>query len=528
MNVGYIPVNINDNYYFNNNIRSNIVNTKFFRSSRYKLNRIIYISLATIFFILLICILGVIYLTSDIIIEYKNTIFNNILNEVKPLIFNSYDNDTIHDAIIGGKELLPDLEGFTFLDTDSTEGPITVDKDNDDGTKLNIYSMMMDPTNSSIYYEDIEKYNEMEDILLPIRTKYLCELESDILPEGHKGYSLFCPPHYTIAINSTFYGRFALDNRHCNRYSNGDIVPTSLLIRIRDFGVDLIDEVKSLCEGRKECVLKPYKYFFHNVYPRLHKYLYVSYYCRKEKNYEKPKFAITTFINKIEVNSVYENSINQFYQYAKIHGYEFQLRKENYDNERVIFYMKINTVIESMIKGLNEKSYDWILWVDGDTVLTNPNIELEAFIPENNNIHFVAADDYNGLNAGVFLIRVHSWSLNFLMTTSSYAYYHSKKILKYSDQSSLNNALVEQKEDEHYVIVPQNWFNSYLDNFNKGDFLVHLPGISNKDEEAKKLRSQILEDEAFYRNKTSQQMREEVLAYYKLPREEQHHISEEE
>jgi len=164
-------------------------------------------------------------------------------------------------------------------------------------------------------------------------------------------------------------------------------------------------------------------------------------------------------------------------------------------------------------------------WVDSDVILTNPNIKLESFLPNEkmNNIHLIAADDINGFNAGVFLIRVHPWSLNFLMRSMSYSYFNNKKNLRYADQSSMNNVLTFDNETDHYVIVPQTWFNSYYNVNSKGDFLIHLAGIVEKDKEAKNYRKEVAEDKEWY-GKSSAKMRKEVLEYYDLPKDEQHYI----
>jgi len=39
----------------------------------------------------------------------------------------------------------------------------------------------------------------------------------------------------------------------------------------------------------------------------------------------------------------------------------------------------------------------------------NPNIKLETFLPDEKMdlIHYIASRDHNGLNGGVFFIRVH-------------------------------------------------------------------------------------------------------------------------
>jgi len=67
------------------------------------------------------------------------------------------------------------------------------------------------------------------------------------------------------------------------------------------------------------------------------------------------------FSNKITPNGAYENAISSFYQYSKIHGYNFEFYHTRYDTERQIFYMKFNSIIEKIILGLKEKTYGWIL-----------------------------------------------------------------------------------------------------------------------------------------------------------------------
>jgi len=115
------------------------------------------------------------------------------------------------------------------------------------------------------------------------------------------------------------------------------------------------------------------------------------------------------FSNVINVNTIYENAISSFYQYSQIHGYELYFNHYRYDTERQVYFMKINVILEKLMEGLKNKNYDWIFWVDSDVILANPNIKLEAFLPNENmnNIHFIISDDVNELNNGVFFLRVH-------------------------------------------------------------------------------------------------------------------------
>ena len=50
-------------------------------------------------------------------------------------------------------------------------------------------------------------------------------------------------------------------------------------------------------------------------------------------------------------------------------------------------------------------------------ILLNPRMPLEIFLPpeEFDHIHFLGTHDEEGLNCGVFFIRVHEWSVQMLL-----------------------------------------------------------------------------------------------------------------
>jgi len=159
-----------------------------------------------------------------------------------------------------------------------------------------------------------------------------------------------------------------------------------------------------------------------------------------------------------------------------------------------------------------------------------------------------------------------------MMRAMSYYYYNPSYILKFSDQSSLNNVLTTTtKEKGHYIIVPQTWFNRYVsietleddnedmnddedeneenniyniydleredkyennnENENKkkikvtdkdkGNFLIHLAGLPDKAGIAKIMRSKVMNDIKSYTSKTNKELREEVLEYYNRPKNQQ-------
>lgn len=124
----------------------------------------------------------------------------------------------------------------------------------------------------------------------------------------------------------------------------------------------------------------------------------------------------------------------------------------------------------------------------------NPNIPLELFLPpaEASDVHILLTKDWNGMNAGVFPIRVNEWSAELLAAAVGIQRTNPDVKLPWFDQS----ALVELFERSDYFgksveYYPLRWFNAYMSTpdakgFNPdsprelqvhpGDFLVHFPG----------------------------------------------------
>jgi len=414
------------------------------------------------------------------------------------------------------------LPNFELLYTNGTKGPITVNRKKDDGNKFNIYNMITENNNEDFesFFYDKDEFNKLSKKVSKDE-EYLCEL--GLPSESTEGYYLICPAQYTIAIDKAFYGRYANDKSHCNVDDKGKKVEESRLEVSEDCGKDSIDIVKGLCEGRIECNIRPNISFFSNSCDKdIYKYLHVKYHCIKNKELKKTKFAIVNFSDRINVNTIYENALSELYQYADYHEYEFIYNYKNYDKKREIYYMKLHVVNEAIIQGLKTKAYDWIFWVDSDIMIANPNIKLENFIPEDERIHFIAAADRHGLNAGVFLIKVHPWSLNFMMRSLAYKYYHKGKHLEYEDQTSMNNILVlDENERNHYVIVPQSWFNTFPDKRHGGELLLHFAGRKDKNKDSNETRTELNNDPHYLTAQTNRKMRKEALEYFAKPRKEQ-------
>jgi hypothetical protein len=120
-------------------------------------------------------------------------------------------------------------------------------------------------------------------------------------------------------------------------------------------------------------------------------------------------------------------------------------------------------------------------YFDADSIIMNQEIPLEIFEPPSDfkHINWMAGKDYNGLNAGVFLLRVNTWSLNLLTRTMTYKHYHPDEEYIFEEQTIL--ARLTEDDDEfkdQSIYVPKAWFNAYfysLHEVKPGLLLSHFP-----------------------------------------------------
>ncbi|KAI1615550.1 hypothetical protein EDD36DRAFT_433090 [Exophiala viscosa] len=124
---------------------------------------------------------------------------------------------------------------------------------------------------------------------------------------------------------------------------------------------------------------------------------------------------------------------------------------------------------------------EWLFWFDADTIILNPHISLETFLPPANlfpDIHLLLAENWDGINAGVFPIRVHPWSVTLLNAMLSYPLFRDDEHLEFQDQSALSNLLHRFPGFQmNWTVVPHRWFNSFPVNsvFDNGSWIYADP-----------------------------------------------------
>lgn len=175
--------------------------------------------------------------------------------------------------------------------------------------------------------------------------------------------------------------------------------------------------------------------------------------------------------------------------YARRHGYDFIVDYESHTDRAVIFW-KYN-MAERLIK---TGKYDWIWWLDFDTLITNTNIKVTDIIEEElrnvtdpDSIDYLTTHDCNGYNSGSFLVRGHERSLKLIH--DSFAIHDEAK--KKDKHMSEQDATVQLLKDDQTLAeavhrVPQWKLNAFpqeiacYDDSHKvwehGTFVVHFAG----------------------------------------------------
>ncbi|GFG13353.1 glycosyltransferase 6 [Aspergillus udagawae] len=192
--------------------------------------------------------------------------------------------------------------------------------------------------------------------------------------------------------------------------------------------------------------------------------------------------------------SIYERTLETHKEHSRRLGYPLTVLRNPILNG---IWNKL-AILQSVLLRELEKPADqrlqWLFWFDGDTVLMNPDMPLETFLPppELSNAHLLVSRDWNGLHSGVFFLRVHPWSVELLSAAIAYPVVKPDVQLIWFEQSAISNVLAE---NEYFalstVYCPLRWFNAYTRHPNgidinpdtplhlqvhPGDLLVHFPG----------------------------------------------------
>lgn len=180
--------------------------------------------------------------------------------------------------------------------------------------------------------------------------------------------------------------------------------------------------------------------------------------------------------------------------YARRHGYDLIVDYEAHaKNDRGPVWWKFD-MIRRLIK---QDEWDWIWWLDFDTLITNTEIKVSDIIEETlknatnpDELDYLFSHDCNALNLGSFVVRSHQRSINFLDSIDAVEMEGKKKDPKaqLSEQDAITTFMEQQPAltKKRTAVIPQWMINAFPDEipcyeeperpWEPGFFLVHFAG----------------------------------------------------
>jgi len=130
-------------------------------------------------------------------------------------------------------------------------------------------------------------------------------------------------------------------------------------------------------------------------------------------------------------------------------------------------------------------------WVDADSIVVNPAISPCIFLPpdELQSVFALVTADHQGLNNGIFFLRVHQASVDLLTQVVDYPLAHPDEDLGwFGEQAAMQNVihstetrLRDQGRPSGIAWVPREWFNTFEFEHGfegqPGHFIVHFAGL---------------------------------------------------
>jgi hypothetical protein len=137
---------------------------------------------------------------------------------------------------------------------------------------------------------------------------------------------------------------------------------------------------------------------------------------------------------------IYEAAIASHRTHNILHGYPHYVLRERMLPGLWSKQSYLLTILGVELAKPPDQRLQWLLWHDRDTILMNANVPLEIFllpVEEFGHVNLVVTRDRNGLNNGVFLVRVGEWAVKMFASSLRLREYLMQVELKYSEQTAM-------------------------------------------------------------------------------------------
>ena len=198
----------------------------------------------------------------------------------------------------------------------------------------------------------------------------------------------------------------------------------------------------------------------------------------------------------IAIVQAYDDNIKAYAEYSRLLNAMYAREKGytyisfEYDLVPVfisVYYNKI-IAVDSVLK--DQRNFDWVLYIDSDAAVSNFNHKIEDIVARHNGKEIIIAQDSNGVNNGVFLIKNTDKMKEFLQKAyGDKNFYHTKT----PEQSAMFHYLQTEYKDLVGIESPHHmnaYLNGYADlkstkedikNWDSDSFIVHLFQLATED-----------------------------------------------
>ncbi|KAF2462995.1 uncharacterized protein BDR25DRAFT_298686 [Lindgomyces ingoldianus] len=199
------------------------------------------------------------------------------------------------------------------------------------------------------------------------------------------------------------------------------------------------------------------------------------------------RIAVVTMVTD-EKSYIHMSLKNKDY-YARRHGYDLVVDFEAHSDLGTTWW-KYN-MMERLIKS---NKYDWMWWIDFDTLITNTDIKVAEIIQETlanatnpDDIDFLTTHDCNGLNTGSFVVRSRESSVKYLRDTYDIHAVAKSRGEQYSEQDAMAKlSRIDPESAKRTLQVPQWKMNAFPQEiacfdesrqvWKHGTFVIHFAG----------------------------------------------------
>jgi hypothetical protein len=195
---------------------------------------------------------------------------------------------------------------------------------------------------------------------------------------------------------------------------------------------------------------------------------------------------VQAYDDNIKNYAEYSRLLNAMY--ARMHNYTYICFE--YDLVPVfvsVYYNKI-IAVDSVLK--DQRNFDWVLYIDSDAAISNFKYNIEEIVARHEGKEIIIAQDSNGVNNGVFLIKNTERMKEFLQKAyGDRNFYHTKT----PEQSAMFHYITTEYQDVVGIESPHHmnaYLNGYADlkstkedvkNWDSDSFIVHLFQLASED-----------------------------------------------